>query len=343
MSANGKDGNTYWFQGVVEDIHDPEKMGRVKVRCFGIHTNKTVLDPSTGRGIPTEDLPWAFVAQGTMSASMHGIGTSPHGLVEGSWVFGVSLDGMRYNTLLVLGSLSGMPTKKNPNQEGQNPPVGFFGQDGKYPAIENDEEGTDKFKGKPDVHMHAREEPEEGFDNEKWDSPHLRKNKEENRITGIKKALGGEWDEKESPYDGKYPHVKAFGTTSGHLIEIDDTPGAERIAIWFGPDNNTYLEIHPDGSIQIKSEKDIYSLALKDQNMYVKGELNISVDGDANIRSKNANIEVEEDANVEIGGKADIKAEENVIVESERGDLTLKSKKKVVLDSRVIQIKGMVR
>ena len=27
-----------WFVGVVEDRHDPDLMGRVRVRCLGFHT-----------------------------------------------------------------------------------------------------------------------------------------------------------------------------------------------------------------------------------------------------------------------------------------------------------------
>jgi len=45
-----------WWQGVVEDRLDPEKIGRVKVRILGHHTeDKNVL--------PTEDLPFAQVLQ----------------------------------------------------------------------------------------------------------------------------------------------------------------------------------------------------------------------------------------------------------------------------------------
>ena len=47
-------GQMYWFIGVVENRSDPEKMGRVKVRVYGIHTSNTV-------DIPNEDLPWANV------------------------------------------------------------------------------------------------------------------------------------------------------------------------------------------------------------------------------------------------------------------------------------------
>ena len=31
-------GNFVWWTGVVEDRNDPVQMGRVKVRCFGYHT-----------------------------------------------------------------------------------------------------------------------------------------------------------------------------------------------------------------------------------------------------------------------------------------------------------------
>ena len=33
----GQDGFV-WFIGVVEDRNDPSKLGRVKVRCLGFHT-----------------------------------------------------------------------------------------------------------------------------------------------------------------------------------------------------------------------------------------------------------------------------------------------------------------
>ena len=43
--------NFIWFNGVVEDRQDPQKLGRLRV-CVGIHTdNKDDL--------PTADLPWS--------------------------------------------------------------------------------------------------------------------------------------------------------------------------------------------------------------------------------------------------------------------------------------------
>lgn len=67
------------YTGVVEDILDPLKLGRVRVRVFGLHSDDRSL-------IPTEALPWATVTTPANSASMSGIGITPTGLLPGSWV-----------------------------------------------------------------------------------------------------------------------------------------------------------------------------------------------------------------------------------------------------------------
>lgn len=48
----GKDGYSWWV-GVVENIEDPLKIGRCKIRIFGWHTDNLAL-------LPTADLPWAM-------------------------------------------------------------------------------------------------------------------------------------------------------------------------------------------------------------------------------------------------------------------------------------------
>ena len=69
-----------YFYGIVEDRQDPLKVGRVRVRIHGIHTDEKTL-------IATADLPWCQVILPTTSAALSGLGTG-HGLVEGSTVFG---------------------------------------------------------------------------------------------------------------------------------------------------------------------------------------------------------------------------------------------------------------
>lgn len=91
-----------WWVGVVEDRNDPEKLGRVRVRVLGYHTdNRSVLS--------TEDLPWAIIMQPSTSAAISGIGSAPVGLMTGSWVVGFFLDGDDMQQPIIMGSLGGMP------------------------------------------------------------------------------------------------------------------------------------------------------------------------------------------------------------------------------------------
>ena len=80
----GQDG-FIWFVGVVEDRNDPELLGRVRVRCLGFHTEDL-------NSLPTTDLPWAHVMHPVTDPSMHGMGSTPSFLVEGSWVIGFFRD-----------------------------------------------------------------------------------------------------------------------------------------------------------------------------------------------------------------------------------------------------------
>lgn len=75
-----------WWIGVVEDRDDPEKLGRVKIRIYGYHSdNKTLL--------PTEDLPWAIPIHPITSAAISGVGSTPLGPLPGTWLMGFFLDG----------------------------------------------------------------------------------------------------------------------------------------------------------------------------------------------------------------------------------------------------------
>ena len=92
------------FTGVVEDRHDPEKVGRVRVRCLGLHSeSKTDL--------PTEDLPWALPMLTTTAGGISGLGQSPTFLVHGTWVFGYFRDCEECQQPVVLGVLPGRPTE----------------------------------------------------------------------------------------------------------------------------------------------------------------------------------------------------------------------------------------
>lgn len=94
-------GNFIWAMGMVENRNDPKKMGRCQVRLVGYHTDdKTIL--------PTEDLPWALPIQPISSAAISGVGSSPLGPVEGTWVVGWFLDGEDMQQFAFFGTIGGI-------------------------------------------------------------------------------------------------------------------------------------------------------------------------------------------------------------------------------------------
>lgn len=91
-------GQFEWFTAEVEDVNDPDKMNRVRVRCHGWHTDDTGI-------LPTNKLPWATVMMPSTSASYRGIGSN-HELMVGSWVVGFFRDGPSAQDPLILGSIA---------------------------------------------------------------------------------------------------------------------------------------------------------------------------------------------------------------------------------------------
>ena len=114
-----------WFVGVVEDRLDPERAGRVRVRCVGLHTDNLDL-------LPTEDLPWAQVIAPTDSPSMAGMGNTPPFLVEGTHVIGFFIDSIEMQQPMVLGSIPGKPI------ENADPTKGFYDPSSRYPKTLNE-------------------------------------------------------------------------------------------------------------------------------------------------------------------------------------------------------------
>ena len=114
----GKDGFVWW-QGVVEDRYDPLYLGRCRIRILGWHTeDKTDM--------PTESLPWAYPVQPITSAAQTGVGISPTGPVEGTWVVGFYRDGEQAQEPVFFGTLGGIPSldSKIPPNEGFADPRG---------------------------------------------------------------------------------------------------------------------------------------------------------------------------------------------------------------------------
>ena len=105
---------TRWFVGEVVNVKDdPLQIGRARVRVYGVYDNKDTISD--------EDLPWAQVLAPATQGVHEGNGQYL-GLLVGTQVFGIFLDGKNSQLPLVLGTLP-KEGDKNPrtDQRGEYP------------------------------------------------------------------------------------------------------------------------------------------------------------------------------------------------------------------------------
>lgn len=117
MAQRSEAGGFYWWYGVVEDRMDPLQLGRVRVRILNAHS-------AYNSDIARDQLPWANVLMPATSACAVGIGTSPVGLIETSFVFGFFRDGHLCQFPVVLGSWHGIRKQAESSIE-SNADIGF--------------------------------------------------------------------------------------------------------------------------------------------------------------------------------------------------------------------------
>jgi len=115
------------YRAVVEDNNDPEKLGRVKVRIFGIHTKNNENSGEEFNFISTSDLPWSEVMGGNQFGLISGVGTSSI-LRQGTWVW-IVLDNENPNKPIIIGTIIG----KNDGQKDYSGGEGFCDPDKVYP------------------------------------------------------------------------------------------------------------------------------------------------------------------------------------------------------------------
>ena len=275
-----------WF-GVVEERDDSTsedglKLGRVRVRVYGFHSDKLNADNTEGEGIATTDLFWAYPMMPINNASMNGIGNSPTGIVEGTNVVGFSRDGESMQDLVILGTYGGIPQKTADTSKGFNDPKGV------YPKAE--------FVGEPDMNRLARSEQT---------ADTIVQKKIDSRTTAVPIAFGGTWDEPVNPYATVYPFNHVKETESGHIEEYDDTPGAERTHRY--NKTGTFEEIDKDGTKVEKIVSDNYEIILGDDYISVTGNCNVYIGGDNSLYvDGNANIDIKGDLTAEVAKNADI-------------------------------------
>ena len=313
MSENyfmGLDGFV-WFTGVVEDRNDPDALGRVRVRCLGFHTEDL-------EDIPSKDLPWATVMHPVTDPSMQGLGNSPSFLVEGSWVIGFFSDAKEKQQPIIMGSLPGIPKNRPDYTKGFNDPrsklsdqIDYAGDPsyGPYPVDGRAYKMPSGHElGISDTNRLAQGQESEDHNslidrryNRQTDipiatQPYLSTVSDEaiqETRTTFEEPHPKNILEDADPYpSAQYPFNHVFESESGHITEVDDTPGGERT--YRQHSSGTYEEVIANGTKTVKVIGDNYEVIMGSSNVYVSGAVNLTIGGDVRHLVKgNYHLEVE--------------------------------------------------
>jgi len=340
MKYQGKVG-FIWFTGVVEDRNDPLFQNRVRVRIHGAHTWDK-------QKIATPDLPWCQVLMPVTASSVSGIGTSHHGLVEGSSVMGFYRDSEEMQDPVIMGSFTGVMTDtyrvderiddegnrsftevKRTTEEGFNDPrldsKGSYAGTPDGPNPKHINRGYGLTLGLDKSPRKSGESKGVVYPKEEYlKSPSVNHLAKGIMSSPMKEDIDSAYPNID-PYPGEAPRADSFSpvypfnhvheTEAGHLLELDDTPKFERIHIMHN--TGTRVEMNKDGDYNNVVRGDKYTVVLGDDTITVSGDVKITVDGDCTITSKgNSTINATKAVKVIAQAEATITAIKDVVVKA---------------------------
>jgi phage baseplate assembly protein gpV len=250
-----------WWVGVIENRIDPLKLGRCQVRIFGWHTPDKNL-------IPTDDLPWVAPIISGNTSQTH---KTPK---EGEYVIGLFMDSESGQFPVYFGVIPGIPVV-GPNQaqgfsDARTPeqlaasPVPYGGTASLYPNMLNEPTTSRLFRN-------------ENLENS------IISRENSNLTENVVTADGSTWSQPKSSYGTVQPYNQVTETESGHVFEMDDTKGAERIHL--AHRTGTFTEIHPDGSKVTKVVSDNYEIVAGSNFVKITGNCNVTIDGNVTLNT----------------------------------------------------------
>ena len=300
----GRDG-FIWWAGVVEDRNDPLKLGRCRVRCLGYHTEDK-------EALPTADLPWAHPLLPITSSGVSGIGQSPLGLVEGSWVIGFFRDADTKQDAVIMGSLPGKPSQTGAINAAEG--LGFSDPNGVYPRHANESDVNRLARNDADNQSLTLEARKTFRAASYLNIPTANILPISDGVVDISQSEGDTWSIPENTYSAQYPFNHVYESESGHILEFDDTPDKERILLYHH--SGTETEITDKGTTNTIIKDDLNTIIEKNSKHYIKGSSDITIKGRHKIML-NADGAADNNYDIHVGPNA------NVNIQVDKGDINM--------------------
>ena len=262
--------------------------------------------------MPTSDLPWAHPLLPITSSGISGIGQTPLGLLEGSWVIGFFRDADTKQDAVILGSLPGKPISTGAINKAEG--LGFSDPNGVYP----------RYAAESDVNRLARNDA----DNQSLTleaRKTIRAASYTNIPTGniievkdgvaeIDASAGDVWSLPENTYATEYPYGHVYESESGHLLEFDDTKDKERILLYHH--SGTETEITAAGTKNEVNKDSTNTITEKDNKVYIKGSSDLTIGGRHKIML-NADGATNNHYDIQVGPNA------NVNIQVDKGNINM--------------------
>lgn len=147
----------------------------------------------------------------------------------------------------------------------------------------------------------------------------------------------------------QYPFNQVQESKSGHVIEIDDTPGGERVLVKHR--SGSGLELRADGSILFSSTNNKVEITGGDHtvivegtgnlvyhgnlNLHVTGDYNVTVDGNYNVKTAGNHTE-----EIHRSRSTTIIENDNTIIQGDRSAKILKNSTETIFEDNTILVKG---
>jgi|TARA_B100000959_G_scaffold34553_2_gene32847 hypothetical protein len=284
--------------GIVKNVNDPEKLGRVKVSVFGCHDNIDIID-----------LPWSQVMMPGNTPAISGQGHSVNLQEEVLWKEGELLP------TPITGAAGQVLTEVSNDTTPATGDVKVVGSlvcgiflDSKWQEFLVQGTLPTKTDG--------------AFDNN-------------DRVRSINPHVDdpkGDY-EPDSTFAPEYPYNNVYETASGHAKEYDDTPGYERIMERHK--SGTQYEIQSDGTKIERIVRDNYQLVVGHNTLEVYGNVKIIVSGQADIAVANdVNIAIGGNLTADVTGTSNLTSTGDITVDTE-GTTTITSEGLITLDGDV--------